>query len=43
MHPNMTFPLSRQNVLHHFGTLPAEVQHKLIRDNAIRLYGLTGV
>jgi predicted TIM-barrel fold metal-dependent hydrolase len=40
-HPNMTFPYSRENVLHHIGTLPKELQNKLIRDNAIRLYGLS--
>jgi predicted TIM-barrel fold metal-dependent hydrolase len=39
-HPNTTFPLSRENVLHHIGNLPKDVQNKLIRDNAIRLYGL---
>ncbi|HEV8020181.1 MAG TPA: amidohydrolase family protein [Candidatus Lustribacter sp.] len=39
-HFNMTFPYSRANVLHHIGNLPANVQRKLIRDNAIRLYGL---
>jgi predicted TIM-barrel fold metal-dependent hydrolase len=39
-HPNSTFPYSRENILHHIGKLPVDVQHKLIRDNAIRLYGL---
>jgi predicted TIM-barrel fold metal-dependent hydrolase len=41
-HFNMTFPYSRENVLHHIGDLPQHVQLKLIRDNAIRLYGLAG-
>ncbi len=40
-HPNMTFPYSRENVLHHIGNLPKDVQNKLIRDNAIRLYDLS--
>jgi predicted TIM-barrel fold metal-dependent hydrolase len=39
-HPNMTFPYSKQNVLHHIGDLPTEVQIKLVRDNARKLYGL---
>jgi predicted TIM-barrel fold metal-dependent hydrolase len=39
-HPNMTFPHSRENVVHHIGNLPQDVQRKLIRDNAIGLYGL---
>jgi predicted TIM-barrel fold metal-dependent hydrolase len=39
-HPNMTFPHSRENVVHHIGKLPKDLQNKLIRDNAIRLYGL---
>jgi uncharacterized protein len=39
-HFNMTFPYSRENVLHHIGDLPEDVQLKLIRGNAIRLYGL---
>jgi len=39
-HPNMTYPHSRENVIHHVGNLPKDVQTKLIRDNAIRLYGL---
>jgi predicted TIM-barrel fold metal-dependent hydrolase len=39
-HPNMTFPHSRENVIHHIGNLPKDLQRKLIRDNAIRLYGL---
>ena len=41
-HFNMTFPYSRENVLHHIGDLPKDVQTKLIRGNAIRLYGLAG-
>jgi predicted TIM-barrel fold metal-dependent hydrolase len=39
-HPNTTFPLSRENVLHHIGNLTKDVQDNLIRNNAIRLYGL---
>jgi predicted TIM-barrel fold metal-dependent hydrolase len=39
-HFNMTFPYSRANVYYHIGELPKDVQVKLIRDNAIRLYGL---
>lgn len=39
-HFNTTFPYSRENVLYHIGDLPATVQRKLIRDNAIRLYSL---
>jgi uncharacterized protein len=39
-HYNMTFPYSRENVYYHIGSLPKDVQLKLIRDNAIRLYGL---
>jgi predicted TIM-barrel fold metal-dependent hydrolase len=39
-HFNMTFPYSRENVLHHIGNLPKGLQNKLIRGNAIRLYGL---
>jgi predicted TIM-barrel fold metal-dependent hydrolase len=39
-HPNMTFPRSRENVVGHIGNLPKEIQLKLIRENAIRLYGL---
>lgn len=39
-HPNMTFPYSRENVVHHIGDLPQDVQYKLVRGNAIRLYGL---
>jgi uncharacterized protein len=39
-HFNMTFPYSRENVVHHIGNLPKDIQLKLIRDNAIRLYGL---
>jgi predicted TIM-barrel fold metal-dependent hydrolase len=38
-HPNMTYPYSRENVLHHVGNLPKDLQAKLIRENAIRLYG----
>lgn len=41
-HFNMTFPYSRENVLHHIGDLPKDLQTKLIRGNAIRLYGLAG-
>jgi predicted TIM-barrel fold metal-dependent hydrolase len=39
-HPNMTFPHSRANVIHHIGNLPQDVQRKLVRDNALRLYRL---
>jgi predicted TIM-barrel fold metal-dependent hydrolase len=39
-HFNMTFPYSRENVYHHIGELSKDVQTKLIRGNAIRLYGL---
>jgi predicted TIM-barrel fold metal-dependent hydrolase len=39
-HANMTFPYSRENVVHHIGNLPKDIQNKLIRDNAIRLYKL---
>jgi predicted TIM-barrel fold metal-dependent hydrolase len=39
-HPNMTFPHSRENVIHHIGNLDAALQKKLVRDNAIRLYNL---
>ena len=39
-HFNMTFPHSRANVYYHIGDLPKDVQHKLVRGNAIRLYGL---
>jgi predicted TIM-barrel fold metal-dependent hydrolase len=39
-HPNMTFPHSRENIVAHIGNLPKNLQNKLIRDNAIRLYGL---
>jgi predicted TIM-barrel fold metal-dependent hydrolase len=39
-HPNMTFPHSKENVLHHIGDLPFEVQRKLVRDNALKLYKL---
>jgi predicted TIM-barrel fold metal-dependent hydrolase len=39
-HFNMTFPHSRANVYYHIGDLPKDLQRKLIRDNAIRLYGL---
>jgi len=39
-HFNMTFPHSRANVYHHIGDLPKDVQYKLVRGNAIRLYGL---
>jgi predicted TIM-barrel fold metal-dependent hydrolase len=39
-HPNTTFPFSKGNVIHHIGNLPKDIQNKLVRDNAIRLYGL---
>jgi predicted TIM-barrel fold metal-dependent hydrolase len=39
-HPNMTFPHSRENVIRHIGNLPKDVQSKLLRDNAARLYRL---
>jgi predicted TIM-barrel fold metal-dependent hydrolase len=39
-HFNMTFPHSRANVQKHLRDLPREAQIKLIRGNAIRLYGL---
>jgi predicted TIM-barrel fold metal-dependent hydrolase len=39
-HPNMTFPFSKENVIHHIGNLPTEVQVKLVRDNALKLYKL---
>jgi predicted TIM-barrel fold metal-dependent hydrolase len=38
-HPNMTFPHSRENVVHHIGNLEPQIQLKLLRDNAIKLYG----
>jgi predicted TIM-barrel fold metal-dependent hydrolase len=38
-HPNMTFPYSRENIIHHIGNLPRELQLKLVRDNAMKLYG----
>jgi uncharacterized protein len=38
-HPNMTFPFSRENIIHHIGDLPRDLQLKLVRDNALRLYG----
>jgi len=37
-HPNMTFPYSRENVIHHIGNLERPVQMKLLRENAMRLY-----
>ncbi len=40
-HFNMTFPHSRRNVVHHIGNLPKDVQYKLVRGNAERLYKLT--
>ena len=39
-HFNMTFPHSRENVVKHLGGLPEEKRRRLIRDNAIDLYGL---
>ncbi len=39
-HPNTTFPFSKENIVHHIGNLPKDIQNKLVRDNAIRLYGL---
>jgi predicted TIM-barrel fold metal-dependent hydrolase len=39
-HPNSTYPNSRENVIYHIGNLDAGLQRKLVRDNAIRLYGL---
>jgi uncharacterized protein len=39
-HSNSTYPYSRENVVHHIGNLDTDLQHKLVRDNAIRLYGL---
>ena len=39
-HSNSTYPHSRENVVYHIGGLDAGVQRKLVRDNAIRLYGL---
>jgi predicted TIM-barrel fold metal-dependent hydrolase len=38
-HPNMTFPYSRENIIRHIGNLPRDLQLKLVRDNALRLYG----
>ena len=40
-HPNMTFPHSREHVLHHTDRLPAYVLAQLVRRNAGRLDGLT--
>ena len=39
-HYNMTFPHSRENVEMHLGGLSADVRRRLVRDNAVRLYGL---
>jgi predicted TIM-barrel fold metal-dependent hydrolase len=39
-HFNMTFPHSRENVQRHLGDLPRDVQVKLVRGNAVRLYQL---
>jgi predicted TIM-barrel fold metal-dependent hydrolase len=39
-HFNMTFPHSRANVIRHLGDLPHDIQLKLVRDNAVRLYGI---
>lgn len=39
-HFNMTFPHSRENVLRHIGELSREAQVKLVRGNALDLYGL---
>lgn len=38
-HFNMTFPHSRENIIHHIGNLAPDLQRKLLRDNAIRCYG----
>ena len=38
--PTSTFPRSRETIAHHIGALPTDVQAKLVRDNALRLYGL---
>jgi uncharacterized protein len=39
-HSNSTYPYSRENVVYHIGNLAADLQRKLVRNNAIRLYGL---
>ena len=39
-HSNSTYPYSRENVVYHIGNLDTDLQRKLVRDNAIRLYGL---
>lgn len=39
-HSNSTYPYSRENIVYHIGNLDAGLQRKLVRDNAIRLYGL---
>lgn len=39
-HFNMTFPNSRANVVRHIGDLPYDAQVKLVRGNALSLYGL---
>lgn len=39
-HFNMSFPHSRENVEKHLAGLPADKRRKLVRDNAIELFGL---
>jgi uncharacterized protein len=39
-HFNMTFPYSRENVEYHLKGLPNETRMRLIRKNAIKLFGL---
>jgi len=39
-HYNMSFPHSRENVEKHLSGLSAEKRRKLVRDNAIDLFGL---
>jgi predicted TIM-barrel fold metal-dependent hydrolase len=39
-HFNMSFPHSRANVEHHLGGLPDDVRRRLLRENAVELYGL---
>lgn len=39
-HYNMSFPHSRENVEKHLAGLPDEKRRKLVRDNAIELFGL---
>lgn len=41
-HFNMTFPHSRENIIHHIGNLPRDLQVKLVRGNALRCYGFHG-